>query len=236
MREQDALPSEASITQLTGAATDRTRSCRPQNSYIMTEDFAKITEYERGHQTDVTQLSKIPLKRDNRYYLKRLRADHPGVHADYLAVQFTTQAEAFVAACIRKSKTALDQLKSTWSKATAAERGAFKLMIGCARPVITPTPSFPSTNGAATNAPPPSARSSTPPGVLHVGGYLVPAVVDQINAVIAQTRITTGVIMKEIGFDPLNTSLGLALSQGWRIKNPKLLIALEDWLAKNTAE
>jgi hypothetical protein len=108
-------------------------------------------------------------------------------------------------------------------------------MIGCARSVITPTPSFPSTTGAATNAPPPSTRSSSPPGVIHVGGYLVPAVVDQINTVIAERRITTSVIMKEIGFDPLNTSLGSALSQGRRIKNPKLRIALEDWLGKNPA-
>ena len=184
-------------------------------------------------------MNKSPQKRDNRYYLERLRVDHPDAYADLQAGKFKNAAEAFIAAGLRKAKSPLDLLQSAWAKASAAEQCAFKALIGCATPSMIPAPSTPpspnTTAPAATNAPPPSTRSSSTPGVIHVGSYLVPAVVDQINTVIAQRRITTGVIMREIGFDALNTSLGSALSQGWRIKNPKLLVALEDWLAKNTA-
>lgn len=81
----------------------------------------------------------------------------------------------------------------------------------------------------------PHARPTSPPGVIHVDGYLVPAVVDQINSVMARRGIMAGTVMDELGFKKLNPSLGLALNQGNRIKNLKVLIALEDWLQKNPA-
>lgn len=181
-------------------------------------------------------MTKKPQKRDNHYYLERLRVDHPGVHADYVAGKFKNAAEAFVVAGLRKPKTALDHLRSAWSKATAAERNAFKAMIGCMTPATIPAPPSPNTAApTAASAPMLHARPTSPPGVIHVGGHLVPAVVDQFKTVMAHRRITTGVIMEEIGFDKRDASLGSALSQGWRLKNPDLLIALEGWLKKNPA-
>lgn len=179
-------------------------------------------------------MTKKPQKRDNHYYLERLRVDHPGVHADYVAGKFKNAAEAFVVAGLRKPKTALDHLRSAWSKATAAERDAFKAMIGCKTPAAIPaSPSSNTTAPTATSAAMLSTKPTSVSGAIHVGGRLVPAAVDQFKIVMAQRRITTGVIMEEIGFDSLNPSLGFALERGWRIRDQNLLIALEGWLKKN---
>lgn len=178
-------------------------------------------------------MTKKPQKRDNHYYLERLRVDHPGIHADYVAGKFKNAAEAFVVAGLRKPKTALDHLRSTWSKATAAERDAFKAMIGCKTPAT--IPASPSSNTAAPAAVVPTTRPTSASGVIHVDGCLVPAVVDQINTVMARRGIMAGAVMKELGFKALNPSLGFALHRRTRINDPDVLIALEDWLKKNPA-
>lgn len=178
-------------------------------------------------------MTKKLQKRDNHYYLERLRVDHPAIHTDYLAGKFKTPAEAFVVAGLRKPKTALDQLRSAWSRATAAERDAFKTTIGCMTPATIPAP--PSPNTAAPAAVVPTTRPTSASGVIHVDGCLVPAVVDQINTVMARRGIMAGTVMKELGFKALNPTLGFALHRRTRINDPDVLIALEDWLKRNPA-
>lgn len=70
-------------------------------------------------------------KRDNQYYLERLKNEHPSIYADYQMKKFKNAAEAFVAAGLRKPKTPLDALHAAWNKATTAEKDAFRVMIGC---------------------------------------------------------------------------------------------------------
>jgi len=57
-------------------------------------------------------MTKKPMKRDNAYYLERLRRDHPGVYRDYQAGKYRNLSAALVAAGLRKDRNGLEGLKS----------------------------------------------------------------------------------------------------------------------------
>lgn len=181
-------------------------------------------------------MTKKPQKRDNEYYLERLRIDHPAIYADYQAKKFKNAAEAFVAAGLRKERSALDVLRTAWSKASAAEQDAFKALIGCvssgktaASAAIHP-PKVVVLGQQQTRAPPASASRSSRAGRRH----LPPSLLVAISAMMDQRGLTTGDIMHEIGRNPLNPSLGNALNQGWRVAED-MVIALENWVSQQTA-
>lgn len=44
-----------------------------------------------------------PQKRNNTYYLDRLKRDHPKIHADYLAGKFPSALQAFEAAGLKRA-------------------------------------------------------------------------------------------------------------------------------------
>lgn len=184
-------------------------------------------------------MTSKPQRRDNRYYIERLRVDHPGIHADYLAGKFRTPAEAFVAAGLRKTRTSLDLLRSAWSKASATEQAVFKAEIGCGPvPASTPVSPLPMV-AAAVSAPGPVAAIAQAlmpiaPGTGRANGLLAPSAKTAIRDIMARRGLTTGDIMREIGFTPLNASLGMALARDTRLK-PEMIEALEKWLAANAA-
>lgn len=168
-------------------------------------------------------MTKKPQKRDNHYYLERLRVDHPGIHADLLAGRFKTPAEAFVAAGLRKSKTALDLLRSAWSKASATERDAFKGMIGCIATrssAVILHPSF-----AAAVVP---TTASPKKGM----GHLAPTLASEVRAIMDRRNLKVGDVMHELGVNRLNASLGRALHRGDKVQND-LITALEAWADRN---
>ncbi len=169
-------------------------------------------------------MTKKPQKRDNSYYIERLRVDHPAIHADFLAGKFRTPAEAFVAAGLRKSKTPLDLLRSAWSKATAAERDAFKRMIGC------------TTSASVSVAPAVVSTAVAAPSVVRTAkgkGHLTPTLAAAVRSIVDRRQLKIGDIMREIGLSPLNASLGRALQRGDLVQD-SLITALEAWVAKNT--
>lgn len=49
-------------------------------------------------------MTKKIQKRDNDYYLDRLRSDHPAIYADLRTGKFKNPSEAFLAAGLRKRK------------------------------------------------------------------------------------------------------------------------------------
>jgi len=55
----------------------------------------------------------------------------------------------------------------------------------------------------------------------------------RINHIIAARRIKIGAVMSELGFKAGNPSLGLALNQGFVIRDRTMLDALEKWLTAN---
>lgn len=170
-------------------------------------------------------MAQTKQKRDNAYYLDRLRVKHPNIYADYQAGLFRNLTEALVKAGIRKKRTSLDALKAGWKKATAAERDAFKAFIGCSTPSMSSAP-------VATSIPLKSSSSitSSPPASQRLPSALKTAVLE----IMKRRALKNGDVMREIGQNPLNPSLGMALNRGTHIQN-SLIKELEDWVAKNKA-
>lgn len=162
-------------------------------------------------------------KRDNEYYRERLRKEHPDIYADYQARKFKNLSEALIKAGIRKKRTELDALKSAWNKASKAERDAFKAFIGCAVPTLTNAP-------ASTSVPvkSPSHTATATSGK----GHLPPALRDAVKEIMKLRRLKSGQVMREIGRDSLDGSLGMALNQDTLVQD-SMIADLEAWAARN---
>jgi len=168
-------------------------------------------------------MNRRPQKRDNQYYLDRLRNEHPAVFADFQAGKFKSAAEALVAAGLRKPRSQLDVLSSAWSKASPTERDTFKAQIGCSAPA--PASVVPAVVSAVI-APPGQARPA------KGKGQLTPALAADVTAIMARRGLKNGDVMREIGFKHLDASLGRALGRGDQVQN-RMINALEDWVGKN---
>jgi hypothetical protein len=149
--------------------------------------------------------------RSNRYYLELLKSKHPAIHADFLAGSYASLRQALMAAGIRKPRGCLQELKNSWRKASAAERQEFIRWIR---------------TGTRHSA---STSLSVP---IAVDGQLAPWAKGRINTIVRKRSLRTGGVMRELGFSPLDASLGRALSRGSRLQ-ATLLTALEKWLTAN---
>jgi hypothetical protein len=158
-------------------------------------------------------------KRDNQYYLERLKNEHPSIYADYLAKKFKNAAEAFVKAGLRKPKTPLDALQAAWNKASAADKDTFRVMIGC----VSAAPATPSAVGIT------SPRIGGPTKGMSL---LPPSLASEVRAIIARRQITVGTVMRELGKSPLNASLGMSLERGTQVQD-SLITALTEWVARH---
>lgn len=156
------------------------------------------------------------LKRDNHYYLKRLRDLRPDIHADLISGKISSVAEALDVSGIKPRRTALQQLQSAWSKADPSERDTFRQMIGC---VSTSAGQMTGSVSVSTGRP------------VHVERRLTPAAIAQITAIMTRRNLRMGQVMTELGFSPLNVSLGNALARGTKLR-PEVLDRLEGWLSK----
>jgi hypothetical protein len=151
--------------------------------------------------------------RSNDYFLERLRLERPDVLRDLNSGKHATAAAAFRAANLKKLRTRLQEMKNAWSKASPAECDEFKTFIGCTTP--------------AAGTPPVTAPFST-------DRKLSPHVVTKIVAIMMRRSMSMGTMMDELGFNRLNPSLGLALSQNSRLQ-PDMITALEKWIAADLA-
>lgn len=162
------------------------------------------------------------MNRSNAYYLARLRGEHPAIYADYQAGKFKNASAAIRAAGLKKVPSPLDALRKAWVKASTADRATFRADIGCIP--ATPTPAMGSVSAS------PTGPMRVNP--IHVGGHLTPATAQKLRAVMAARGLKIGQVMSELGYPPLNASLGRALARGSLIHDQHLLDALEKWLAK----
>ena len=169
-------------------------------------------------------MSKPARKRDNQYYLERLRDEHAGIYADYQAGKFKNPAAAILAAGLRKQQDILVVLKSAWKKANTAEQETFKLLIGCVLPSSTvsptatalPVPLSPSAHGHA-------SRSAT---ILQTKRKLSPTLAAAVRQIMDRRKLKIGQIMREMGMDPRDASLGMALHRDTQVRDD-LVKALE---------
>lgn len=148
-------------------------------------------------------------KRDSSYYLARLKSEKPKVYRDYLAGAYPSVNAALRAAGLKKSRTPLHELKNAWMKASVAERSAFVKWLK-------------------------TGTRSASATVVAVDRRLTHGAKHRIAVIMDRRRLKMGDVMRELGFKPLNASLGRALLSGTRIQQD-LIAALESWLIKNSS-
>ncbi|WP_248126522.1 hypothetical protein [Brucella pituitosa] len=155
--------------------------------------------------------------RDNVYYENRLKRDHPTIYADLKAGKYRTVTDAALVAGLKTKRTRLHEMKNAWEKASHAEQREFLKWLSASRYVVHPVSAAP-----------------TPLAPIAVNRCLVPLAVARIDEIISKRHITLGEVMAEMGFSPLNASLGMALARGTRLQ-PDVIVALEKWLADNAS-
>jgi hypothetical protein len=154
----------------------------------------------------------VSTKRDNAYYLERIRFDHPAVYADYAAHIHKTVTAARRAAGMIAIRTPLHELKRAWGTATERQRREFASWTG-----------WPTTMPATVRP---------PTKVLHRDGVLLPWAIARIRKVMLARRLRMGAVMTEMGFKALDASLGNALHGTTRVRT-EVIVALGRWLKSN---
>jgi hypothetical protein len=150
-------------------------------------------------------------KRDSRYYLRRLEAEFPAIHDDYLAGRYPSVRAACVAAGIRKSApAAFGALKSAWARASSAERAKFLNMVSPKKPLV----------------------AAGPASDTFADGHLTPYGLETINEIMNRRALTAGKLMKELGFSPSDQSLSMAMHRGTRVRN-EVVVAVQEWLKRH---
>lgn len=152
-------------------------------------------------------------RRDNAYYLDRLEREAPTVFADRRAGSIASPTEAFRIAGLKRQRTRLHELKNAWTKATLADQRAFLRWLKATIPA------------------PETATAPSSGSALAVGGLLTEEAKRNIAAILSTRKISMGEAMKEMGFSPLNGSLGTALQRGTHVR-PALVHRLERWLLR----
>lgn len=190
-------------------------------------------------------------KRDNTYYLERLRREHPQIHADCLAGKFKNITEARKAAGQIKVKTALEKLEEAWTEASATERDTFKMRIGCMAATGAPAAISAPGGGLGAGAPStqPVTRSVSPvvhsvpgrsPSTTNVPvsmqnplqpgrGLLTEDERAEVLEIMDRRSMKVGEVMRELGRKPLDASLGNALARGTTLSDD-LLDLLRPWI------
>ena len=159
-------------------------------------------------------------KRDNSYYLDRLRNEHPAIWSDFKAGKYPSVRQALIAAGFKNPPKHLNALKNAWARASAQERRDFLALIGAS-----------TTSPASPRRPATTARRSV---LLDAREHLLPAIVARLEAIMAARRIKMGTVMSEMGFKRLDPALGNAMSGRRPTKvRPDLAKALEKWLDAN---
>ncbi|TQI75341.1 hypothetical protein FHT98_3122 [Bosea sp. AK1] len=154
-----------------------------------------------------------PQKRDNTYYLERLKRDHPKIYADYQAGTFSSALQAFEAAGLKKRRSRLQELKNAWQAASSSEKVEFLrwLKIAAATPTVSP-PALP----------------------IASSGLLQPWAKARIQVIVKAKSLTSADLMEELGFDRSDTSLYRALARDTRVKR-QLIDALDKWFISNAS-
>jgi hypothetical protein len=151
-------------------------------------------------------------KRDSRYFIGRLKNEHPAIHADLVAGRHTSVRAASIAAGLVKPRSALSELKSAWRKATPAQRRQF---ISWAKSAVAPSA--------------PVRPSKT---AFDINGRLLPWARERILEIKDARNIVRGsVIMDELGFSRRDPSFWNAVWNHTSVRQADLRRAVEKWLA-----
>ena len=169
-------------------------------------------------------------RRDNAYYRRRLENEHPVIFQDWKDGKYASEREAFVAAGLRSERTRLHELKNAWRKSSRAEQAAFMAWLkleyarlrGAAALSVAPSTAPPT-------APVTSAAAAGPAAVDPLG-HVMPWAKARILDLMEKRGLKLGDVMAEMGFKKLNPSLGLALNQDSRLRDVRMVRAVEKWI------
>lgn len=167
--------------------------------------------------------------RDAAYYKERLRKKFPAIYADLMSGKFSSVREASILAGLQKQRTKLQSLKTDWSKATPSEQSEFLTWLSTQGAIV---PAAPAASPGKV-APVPKRRSASALPRPAIERALTAAEKTRIHEIMDKRKIKMGVVMKELGFNSLNSSIGMALNQGSRMAKP-IVEALEKWLKANS--
>lgn len=156
--------------------------------------------------------------RSNGYYERRLKDEHRSIYDDFVAGKHESLASALRAAGLKKGRTALHELKNAWSKASAKERKDFVDWLKL--------------KGPPSAIPAPPSRSARK-AAFTADRRLLPWATKRLTRLMTQRAMKMGDLLGEMGINKLNASIGLALRQGYRIKDANVADKLEQWLADN---
>jgi hypothetical protein len=152
---------------------------------------------------------KVKVKRDNKYYLQRMKKDAPNVYADYLAGKYKSVREARRVAGLLAESSPLQLLKTAWKKADATQRKQF---FAWTRSGL-PTPS--------------KIRSLFDPD-----GRLTNAGKTELKRTLKDHGMDISNLMSAIGRSRLDPSMSLALIRGYRV-SPHTRKLVDHWFAKH---
>lgn len=179
-------------------------------------------------------------KRGNDYLMTRLKNEHPTIFADWQAGKFESPRQALIAAGLKQPPKQINVLKNAWSKASAAEQAEFQRWIGASPPVsaaasvpVSGSPVAHSSSPASVSRKPKAVRTNTK--VVDSDGYLQPWAKARVQQIMALRKMkTTGPIMKEMGLEKIDGSLGIALRPNRRTRiSDEVANRLEQWIKAN---
>lgn len=145
--------------------------------------------------------------RSNAYFFKRLQQEFPKIYDDYEAGKFSSPRQAFIAAGYVTEPDRLQVLRKAWRWASFSEKAKFLAEIGA----VTPT--------------------ATLPSIIDAEDRLLPEARTKLIRLGYGTSFRSGHIMKQIGGDPLNASLGGAMHNNSTIDRA-LAAKIAVWLNK----
>lgn len=150
-------------------------------------------------------------KRDNVYYLQRLKTRRPDLYRECQAKRMTVSA-ARKQAGLGAERTRLHELKNAWTKATPDERRAFRDWLR--GPV----------SGTAATRPVKTA--------FNRDGLMLVWARKRIADLMDRRGLSSGQLALELGLDPRNTSVMMAVRRSTKLA-PATAAAVDIWLATN---
>lgn len=180
------------------------------------------------------------VKRDNRYYLDRIEAEHPATYKEVLDGKISVQ-EARRRHKMGGERTRLHELKNAWVKGSQAQRDEFLTW-------LRGRGDLPAIAGAATPARTPVARSTrirpspvilpagsgVPGSVFDSSGRLTADACKRILHVMDARGMKSGDLCDELGLKRLDASVMMAVRRG-NVLAATTQVKLEKWLAANSA-
>jgi hypothetical protein len=158
-------------------------------------------------------------KRDNDYYMQRLKKERPNLYRDVLAGKLTVNKARQQHGGLGGVRTPLSKLKSAWDAATAKERSDFLLWARI--------------SGAGAVTAPVAIPAAT--AVFDASNRMEAWAGRRVLEVIDRRSLSAGDFAQELGLDRLNQSVITAARRGTKVRSPSVRSSVEAWLSKNAS-